>query len=111
MKIAHVRLFLLALGVTFLTALPSFAATHAWKGYISDSHCQAAGAKPGQVACTQACVHKGFQPVFVADGSHAVLAIADPAKVMPDLGRHVWVSGSVNPATHALWVRYIRRLR
>jgi hypothetical protein len=98
------------LGMAGLLAAPARAATHAWKGYISDSHCNAAGAKPGHVACARACVRKGYAPVFVADGSHAVLAIANPRRVLPDLGRHVWISGTVNAATHTLRVQRMRRL-
>jgi hypothetical protein len=65
-----------------LTAMPALAAPQTWTGTISDSMCGAKhmdgehGMKISDKACTDMCVKKGANYVFVSDGK--VLTIANP---------------------------------
>ena len=67
--------------VAALAAVPAFAAPQTWTGTISDSTCGAKhmegehGMKVSDKACTEMCVKKGANYVFVSDGK--VLAIVN----------------------------------
>jgi hypothetical protein len=79
-------------------------------GYISDSACGWNNARPGKEAkeCAQKCVKLGgWPPVFVKDGQMEVLKISDKNVVMPYVGEHVSIVGTVKGDT--LIVKTVRR--
>jgi hypothetical protein len=95
-------------GLFLLTAIAAAAAQ--MTGYISDSACGWNNARPGKEAkeCAQKCVKLGgWPPVFVKDGQMEVLKISDKAVVMPYVGEHVSVVGTVKGDT--LIVKTVRR--
>jgi len=64
-----------------------------WTGYISDSHCGAAGNKDGHSACAKKCVKEGYAPVFVVGDK--VYAITDVKKVSKFIGDKVTITGTI----------------
>src|SRR5918993_5051364 len=71
-------------------------------GYISDAACGWNNARPGKEAreCAQKCVKLGgWPPVFVKDGQMEVLKINDKKLVMPYVGEHVSIVGTVKGDT------------
>ena len=96
------------LGLFILTAAAATAAQ--MTGYISDSACGWNNARPGKEAkeCAQKCVKLGgWPPVFVKDGQMEVLKISDKNVVMPYVGEHVSIVGTVKGDT--LIVKTVRR--
>ena len=100
------------LGLFILTAAAAAgtAAGAQMTGYISDSACGWNNARPGKEAkeCAQKCVKLGgWPPVFVKDGQMEVLKISDKNVVMPYVGEHVSIVGTVKGDT--LVVKTVRR--
>jgi hypothetical protein len=96
------------LGLFLLTGIAATAAQ--MTGYISDSACGWNNARPGKEAkeCAQKCVKLGgWPPVFVKDGQMEVLKISDKNIVMPYVGEHVRIVGTVKGDT--LIVKTVRR--
>lgn len=96
-------LVLLAVAVVFTMfafAKGKTAGEKSMKGWISDAHCGAKGAKAGHEDCAKKCVSMGEKLVFVPDGKDSkILAIDNQAAVMDHAGHHVEVKGSVNNDT------------
>lgn len=85
---------LAVLAALFISSL-ALASTHGhWTGIISDAKCGAKGA--GNVACARKCIKAGAAYAFIADHSHATLVVRNPKMIARDLGRHVWVKGTVS---------------
>lgn len=68
-----------------------------WTGYISDSHCGAAGNKADHAACAKKCIGEGYKPVFVVDDK--IYAITNPEKVEKYIGDKVTIEGSISGDT------------
>ncbi|MGH9414002.1 MAG: hypothetical protein ACRD0Y_09720 [Terriglobales bacterium] len=115
-----VKKLILPLGllIAFIAAMPALAApaltmpapSNSWTGWITDSKCGVKGASAAARACTQKCLAAGAQLVFVADGSHAVLTITNPARVKAEIGDHVRLSGQIDAADHSLTIAHVRAL-
>lgn len=98
-----VLLVLLAVAVVFtMLALAKDNASGAkdMKGWISDAHCGAKGAKAGHEDCAKKCAQMGEKLVFVPDGKDSkILNIDNQAAVTAQAGNHVDVKGTVNGDT------------
>jgi hypothetical protein len=70
-----------------------------WKGWITDSHCGASGAHPGDAACARSCVKKGAKFVFVDDTNKKVYLLDPQDRVEPHAGEHVVIKGSLDGRT------------
>ena len=68
-----------------------------WTGYISDSHCGAAGNNEGHASCAKKCIGEGYKPVFVVQDK--VYAITNPEKVEKYIGDKVTIEGSISGDT------------
>lgn len=68
-----------------------------WTGYISDSHCGAAGNSPDHASCAKKCIGEGYKPVFVVGDK--VYAITNPEKVTDYVGDKVTITGSISGDT------------
>ena len=64
-----------------------------WTGYISDSHCGAAGNNAGHASCAKKCIGEGYKPVFVVGDK--VYAITNPDKVSDYIGDKVTIKGNL----------------
>lgn len=96
--------------VAFLLSFVAALSAAQMTGYISDSACGWNNARPGKEAkeCAQKCVKLGgWPPVFVKDGQMEVLKISDNKSVLPYVGEHVSIVGSVKGDT--LVVKSVRR--
>lgn len=84
--------YLLLLALSFSVA--AFAADNGkWTGYISDSHCGAAGNNADHAACAKKCIGEGYKPVFVVGDK--VYAISNPEKVDKYIGDKVTIKGTI----------------
>ena len=84
--------------LVFFVSITVFAADNGkWTGYISDSHCGAAGNNAGHAACAKKCIGEGYAPVFVVGDK--VYAISDPKKVDEFIGDKVTIEGSISGDT------------
>lgn len=84
--------YLLLLALSFSVAV--FAADNGkWTGYISDSHCGAAGNNADHAACAKKCIGEGYKPVFVVGDK--VYAISNPEKVDKYIGDKVTIKGTI----------------
>src|SRR5580765_1255530 len=68
-----------------------------WTGYISDSHCGAAGNTADHASCAKKCIGEGYKPVFVVGDK--VYAISNPEKVSDYIGDKVTIEGSITGDT------------
>ncbi len=75
------------------------AGTKSMKGWISDAHCGAKGAKTGHKDCAQKCAQMGEKLVFVPDGGDKVMQIDNQGAVTAQAGNHVDVKGTVTGDT------------
>jgi hypothetical protein len=97
--------------VAALVALCSVAAfAGQWTGYISDEKCASAGAKSAKAtdwinpkafeSCAQKCAKEGSKVIFLTEDNKQVTLDADSLKkVMPLLGHHVSVTGTMENGT------------
>jgi hypothetical protein len=99
------RTALLSIGIVGLFAvIPATAAEQTWTGQISDSVCGSNhsvaehGKKMSDRDCVQACVKKGAQYVFVADGKVYKLINHD-AEMVAHAGHTVRLTGDLNSET------------
>jgi hypothetical protein len=84
----YLLLAVLACSATLYAADPG-----TWTGYISDSHCGAAGNNDGHAACAKKCVKQGYAPVFVVGDK--VYTIKDPKLVSDYIGDKVTITGTI----------------
>src|ERR1700692_2329691 len=81
-----------------LGSLSAFAGE--WTGYIADSKCKHTDGTEKSIACTQSCVKKGGEAVFVtSDDKVLKIDKASMDKVTPHFGHKVTVTGKVNGET------------
>jgi len=96
-------LVLLAVAVVFTMfaiAKDNAASGTSMKGWISDAHCGAKGAKAGHEDCAKKCAEMGEKLVFVPDAKDGkILNIDNQSAVTAHAGQHVQVEGSVNDGT------------
>src|SRR5271163_1455548 len=71
-----------------------------WSGYIADSKCKHTDGTEKSIACTQGCIKRGGEAVFVTSDDK-VLKIDKPSmdKVTPHFGHQVPVTGKVDGET------------
>ena len=87
--------------ISALAALGSMSAfAGEWKGVIADSKCKHTDGTEKSIACTQSCVKKGADAVFVtSDDKVLKIDKASMEKVTPHLGHKVTVTGKVEGET------------
>lgn len=87
------------LGLVALAATFSFSAMAAdVTGYIIDQNCAAKPAMRGNVACATKCIKGGSPAVLVTDDGK-IFQISNQAKVVPEAGQKVTVSGKMKGDT------------
>jgi uncharacterized protein DUF5818 len=64
-----------------------------WKGWISDDHCGAKGAKAGHEACALKCMEKGSKLVLVNTGDGKIYKLDKQDVAKKHLGHEVTVQG------------------
>ncbi len=67
-------------------------------GYIIDQQCSGMPAMRGDVACANKCIKGGSPAVLVTDEGK-IYKISEQAKVIPDAGKKVTLSGKVSGDT------------
>jgi hypothetical protein len=84
-----------------LTAIGSLSAfAGEWSGYIADSKCKHTDGTDKSIACTQSCIKKGADAVFVtSDDKVLKIDKASMDKVTPHFGHKVTVTGDVKGDT------------
>ena len=84
-----------------LSALGSMSAfAGEWSGVIADAKCKHTDGSEKSVACTQSCVKRGGEAVFVtADDKVLHIDKASLDKVQPHLGHKVTITGKVEGDT------------
>ena len=84
-----------------LSALGSMSAfAGEWSGVIADAKCKHTDASEKSIACTQSCVKRGGEAVFVtADDKVLHIDKASLDKVQPHLGHKVTITGKVEGDT------------
>ena len=89
------------LAVFALTAIGSMSAfAGEWSGYIADSKCKHTDGTEKSIACTQSCVKRGGEVVFVtADDKVLKIDKGSLDKVQAHLGHKVTVTGNVDGET------------
>ena len=89
------------LAVFALTAIGSMSAfAGEWSGYIADSKCKHVDGTDKSIACTQSCVKRGADVVFVtADDKVLKIDKGSLDKVQAHLGHKVTVTGNVDGET------------
>jgi hypothetical protein len=71
-----------------------------WSGYIADSKCKHTDGTDKSIACTQSCIKKGADAVFVtSDDKVLKIDKASLDKVTPHYGHKVTVTGKVSGDT------------
>jgi len=71
-----------------------------WSGYIADSKCKHVDGTDKSIACTQSCVKRGADVVFVtADDKVLKIDKGSLDKVQAHLGHKVTVTGNVDGDT------------
>lgn len=100
------KVLLVLLAVLVVFTMLSFASDkkasgdQAMKGWISDVHCGAKGAKAGHEDCAKKCAQMGEKLVFVPDAKDGkILNIDNQAAVQDHAGHHVEVKGTVSNDT------------
>jgi len=88
-------LAVLALCLLLPLTVAARSADRAWKGWITDSRCGAAGAHPGDKECAKSCVKKGAKYVFVDDTSKKVYLLDPQEQVEVHAGDHVQITGAL----------------
>src|SRR5271157_4340393 len=78
-----------------LLATAALARGQRWTGYVSDAKC---GAKV-DAACAKKCIAAGESVVFVNDGDHVVIPVANPEALKGHEGHHVMVEGKLENNT------------
>lgn len=67
-----------------------------WTGYIADSKCKHTDGTEKSIACTQSCIKRGGEAVFVtSDDKVLKIDKASIEKVTPHFGHKVTVTGNV----------------
>ncbi len=92
-KTAILALGFLALGLALLPVSSALAAT-SWTGWISDSHCGAAGAKAGHEECAKKCVKGGGKYIFVNSADKKVFQIDNQELASQHLAGEVVLTGT-----------------
>ncbi|MGA3202149.1 MAG: hypothetical protein ABSF12_06605 [Bryobacteraceae bacterium] len=89
------------LAVFALTAIGSMSAfAGEWSGYIADSKCKHTDGTEKSIACTQSCVKRGSDVVFVTADNKVLKIDKDSLdKVQAHLGHKVTVTGNVDGET------------
>lgn len=84
-----------------LTAIGSMSAfAGEWSGVLADSKCKHTDATEKSIACTQSCVKRGGEAVFItSDDKVLKIDKASMDKVTPHLGHKVTVTGDVKGDT------------
>jgi len=83
-------------GLAFLFLLqPMAARADDWKGWISDDHCGAKGAKAGHEACALKCMAKGSKLVLVNTADGKIYKLDKQKTAKKHLGHEVTVKGTV----------------
>lgn len=77
-----------------LAARAGDAAAGSWKGWISDDHCGAKGAKAGHEACAAKCMEKGAKLVLVNTADGKIYKLDKQADAKKHLGHEVTVAGT-----------------
>lgn len=71
-----------------------------WTGYIADSKCKHTDGTDKSIACTQSCIKRGGEAVFVtSDDKVLKIDKASIDKVSPHYGHKVTVTGKVTGDT------------
>ena len=71
-----------------------------WTGYIADSKCKHTDGTEKSIACTQSCIKRGGEAVFVtSDDKVLKIDKASIEKVTPHFGHKVTVTGNVTGDT------------
>ena len=71
-----------------------------WSGYIADSKCKHTDGTDKSIACTQSCIKRGGEAVFVtSDDKVLKIDKASMDKVTPHFGHKVTVTGKVEGDT------------
>ncbi len=71
-----------------------------WTGYIADSKCKHTDGTEKSIACTQSCIKRGGEAVFVtSDDKVLKIDKASIDKVSPHYGHKVTVTGNVTGDT------------
>lgn len=71
-----------------------------WTGYIADSKCKHTDGTEKSIACTQSCIKRGGEAVFVtSDDKVLKIDKASIDKVAPHYGHKVTVTGKVTGDT------------
>jgi hypothetical protein len=71
-----------------------------WTGYIADSKCKHTDGTEKSIACTQSCIKRGGEAVFVtSDDKVLKIDKASIEKVTPHFGHKVIVTGNVTGDT------------
>ena len=98
------RIAALSLSLLSFAAVAAYSADSTAKlnGWISDSMCAAKHAGSG-AACAKKCVEGGSKPVFV-DEKKAVWSIDNPDAVKDDVGKHVAITATADPAAKSVHV-------
>ncbi len=86
-----------------------------WTGWFSDEHCASARASGGVFTatnpdCAKTCIEKGAAVVFISEQAKAVLKVTGYAKAEDDLGYHIELEGTLDPAHSILSVTSVKRL-
>lgn len=93
----RITISLLALtGFVLLQPLAARAEAGNWKGWISDEHCGAKGAKAEHEACAIKCMGKGSKLVFVNSGDSKIYALDKQDLAKKNLGHEVTVKGKAD---------------
>lgn len=97
------RRVLIASAVLALVAVVSFAGNAAdatsWTGWVSDSHCNAKGAKEGHADCCKKCVAEHGAKLVIVTADNKVFNLDPQDKVAAFGGQQVKVTGTLKGDT------------
>jgi hypothetical protein len=84
-------------------------------GWFSDAQCAPARLKaaklgPSNPDCSRTCIEKGVAAVFISESGHEILKVTDYAGVKENLGFHVEITGTLDPASKTVSVKSVKQL-
>jgi len=82
--------------IAAMLALPLAASADTWTGWITDSHCGAAGARAGHKDCALKCMKGGSKLVFYNNADKKLYQLDNQDMAKEHLGHEVTVTGSVD---------------
>ena len=105
------RILVVSLSLMSFAAVAAYSADSSMqsKGWVSDSMCGAKHAGTG-ASCAKKCVDGGSKPVFVDEAKKQVWSIDNPDAVKDEVGKHVTITATADPAAKSVHVTKISEI-